>query len=667
MKLHIIFSKIAISLCLLAWAHLETNAQTSVKESDYYRLTTIPIPEDIVLEVGGMAFTDDDRLAVCTRRGEVWLINDPYMQRTNTPTFTRFASGLHEALGLATWKGTLYTTQRAELTKLTDTNGDDRADLYETIYSWPLSGNYHEYSYGPLFLPNGDMLITLNLAWIGYGESLTKWRGWMLKITQDGEMTPIATGLRSPAGFGFNTEGDVFYAENQGDWIASGRITHLESGDFAGNPAGLNWSSDPASPLKLKREYIPDSVGLMHEFAKSVSSLKVPTVWFPHTIMGISTSFILADTTDGKFGPFNGQLFVGDQGHSKVMRVFLEKVNDEYQGACFPFREGFASGVLRSAWGQDGSLFVGMTSRGWSSTGKDNFGLQKLSWTGKMPFEIKTMQAKSNGFELEFTMPVNATQASNPSNYNMTGFIYSYHRSYGSPIINQQDCHIHRIEVSDDRRKVRLYVGGLREGYIHELKVNGVTASNGTPLLHDAAYYTLNHFPEGERMEGAAMPMAAAEESTQNQQTCGPNPDKHPTTMPNDWTDGPDVVINIGTEPGLQYDVKNFEVEAGSKVQLAFSNNDDMLHNLVVVKPNTADQVGEKAIALGIDGPQVGYIPESENILFHTCLLQPESVESIYFIAPEPGTYTYVCTFPGHAAVMRGTMTVVPSKTASSE
>jgi hypothetical protein len=55
----------------------------------------------------------------------------------------------------------------------------------------------------------------------------------MLQITPEGEMTPIATGLRSPAGFGINDEEDIFYTENQGGWIGSGRLTHLESGDFA--------------------------------------------------------------------------------------------------------------------------------------------------------------------------------------------------------------------------------------------------------------------------------------------------------------------------------------------------------------------------------------------------------------------------------------------------
>jgi len=624
-------------------------------EDDYYRIETIPIPDSIVLEVGGLAFTDDGQLGVSTRRGEVWLLDQPTSAR---PVFSRFAHGLHEPLGLAYQNGSFYTTQRAEITKLTDTNQDGKADRYQSIYSWPLSGNYHEYSYGPLFLPNGDMLVTLNLAWIGYGESLAKWRGWLLKVTEDGDMTPIATGLRSPAGFGFDMNGEIFYGENQGDWIGSGRITHLEKGDFAGNPAGLTWSQEPNSPLSLQRKMIPDSVGLMHEFAKNISSLKPPTVWFPHTIMGISTSDILTDTTAGGFGPFAGQMFVGDQGHSKVMRVFLEKINGEYQGACFPFREGFSSGILRMRWGPDDNMYVGMTSRGWRSTGPEPYGLQRLVWTGKTPFEIKAIRAVANGFELEFTMPVDEASASQITSYPITNFIYSYHRSYGSPIINQQACVVHHAEVSADRMKVRLHMGGLREGYIHEIKVDGVRSASGQPLLHDVGYYTLNHFAEGTEV---AAPIAQNEAS--EAQDCEAS-EKRVTEMPEGWGE-PDVVINIGTEPGLKYDLTDFTVAEGAKVQINFNNNDDMLHNLVVTEPDAADQVGEAAMRLGLTGSDQGYVPTTDEVLFHTCILQPETSESIYFVAPAPGDYEYVCTFPGHYKVMRGKMYVTSKETAA--
>jgi uncharacterized cupredoxin-like copper-binding protein/glucose/arabinose dehydrogenase len=627
----------------------------AAKESKYYKISDVPIPDSIALEVGGLAFTQDDKLGVATRHGEVWVIEDPYGKKFKMPKYTLFASGLHEPLYLAYRNGSFYTTQRAELTKLTDTNQDGQADLYRTVYAWPLSGNYHEYSYGPLFLPNGDMLVNLNLSWIGKGASLAKWRGWMLKIKENGEMTPFATGMRSPAGLGFNAQGDIFYAENQGDWIGSGRITHIDAGDFAGNPAGLRWSGEPNSPLQLKPEQFPDSIGQMYDFAKTHQELKLPAVWFPHTIMGISTSAILTIDNDA-FGPFKGQMLVGDQGHSKVMRVFLEKVNGEYQGAVFPFREGFSSGVLRMAWGSDHSLFVGMTSRGWASTGKAEYGLQRLTYNGTMPFEIKAMRALNTGFELEFTQAINKKQAADLKAYQITSFTYSYHKNYGSPIINRMTCKVSRASVSADGRKVILSVDNLREGYIHELKVKDLQAQNGGELLHPVAYYSLNAIPGGAQPHHEHAAKAAANNDTS---PCGPDPAKNITTQPSTWTTGPEVVITIGTKPGLKFDIENFEVPEGSKVKLVFNNQDDMLHNLVITNKGKGNEVGKMAMEMGINGSQSGYIPESKEVLYNTCLLQPETSQSIFFVAPKAGDYPYICSFPGHYFIMKGTMKVV--------
>lgn len=463
-------------------------------EEDYYRLVTVPIPEGVVLEVGGLATMPGGRLGVSTRRGEVWVLDDAYAEPPARPVFTRFAQGLHEPLGLAYHDGALLAAQRGELTRLRDTNGDGRADRYETIRAWPLSGNYHEYSFGPELTPDGDMLVTLNLAWVGHGASLARWRGWAVELTSDGELTPIATGMRSPAGFGYNLDGDLFYAENQGDWVGSGFIAHVEAGDFLGNPEGLRWTSEPGSPLTLRLEDVPNTGEPKHVVAQRVAGLKPPAVWFPHGIMGISTSDILVDSTGGAFGPFEGQLFVGDQGHSKVMRVFLEKVGGVYQGAAFPFREGFSSGVLRLEWGDDGSMFAGMTNRGWASTGRAPFGLQRIVWTGKVPFEVERIEARADGFEITFTQAVGAT-AADPAAYEVTGFTYRYHSEYGSPPIDEQRHVVHRVVVSDDGRRARLAVDGLRRGYIHEIKMAGVRSAEGASLLHDVAYYTLNRIP----------------------------------------------------------------------------------------------------------------------------------------------------------------------------
>jgi azurin len=508
------------------------------------------------------------------------------------------------------------------------------------------------------------MIVTLNLAWIGYGESFVKWRGWMLQIDSKGAMTPIAAGFRSPSSFGYNLEGDLFYAENQGDWVGSGGITHVESGDFVGNPMGLKWSSEPGSPVKLRKSDIPDTGEPKFEVAKRVPHLKTPAVWFPHTILGISTSAILVDSTQGAFGPFAGQLFVGDEGQSKIMRVFLEKVNGVYQGVVFPFREGFASGVFREVWGKDGSMYVGQTSRGWAATGKAPYGLQRLVWTGAVPFEPHRMEARADGFEVTFTAPVDRATAEQPASYAVTSFIYKYHHIYGSPVINQVTHPVRAVTVSADGRSARVVLDSLREGYIYEIKMPGVRSTNGSPLLHDFGYYTLNQIPRGERL-ATNVPVAVSPASVAKVVTnerASPTKAalaKRQTSMPADWNGKADEAVSVQGVDGLKFSTASFDVKAGARVQLDFANVSDMLHNVVIVRPGSASRVADAALKLGLDGTRLHFVPRTDDVLFNTALLEPRKSETIYFVAPtSPGEYTFICTFPGHAATMQGIMRV---------
>lgn len=651
-KTFVIIAVFLVSQLGFTQKNKKLNSAQAKKEAEFYKIVDIPIPKDIKLEVGGLALTDAGKLGISTRRGEVWLVDNPYSTK---PIFNRFAHGLHEALGLAYKDNGFYLAQRGELTRLEDKNNDGVADLYKTIHSWPLSGNYHEYSYGPKFDKNGDMILTLNVSWYKGGKSFAKWRGWLVKVTPDGELTPLAAGLRSPAGFNINEDDDIFYTENQGDWVGSGRMTHLEKGDFAGHAESLRWTDEPNSPLKLKPEDIEKQSGLsMYEYAKKEMHLKSAAVWFPHTIQGISTSDILYDTTKGKFGPFEGQQFIGDQGHSKIMRVFMEKVNGVYQGASFGFVEGFSSGVLRLIWGADNNMVVGMTSRGWASTGKKSFGLQRLVWSGKTPFEIKTMKALADGFELEFTKPINKKMAEDLSNYKMSTFTYKYHDTYGSPIVDQQKSMIHKAEVSADGLTVKLMVHGMRLGFIHQIEITKLKAASGELLLHNTGYYTLNEVPGGE-LKSPQMHMAKSSNKKVDQP-------KRVTTMPSSWGEhGADEKVVIGTVPGLKYDTESITINRNSKIEFTLNNNDDMIHNIVITKPGkeTPLEIGKLALGLGLDGPDLNYVPFNDKVLFHSGTVGPESNETIYFTSPsEPGEYWIVCTFPGHSFTMRAKLIV---------
>ena len=123
--------------------------------------------------------------------------------------------------------------------------------------------------------------------------------------------------------------------------------------------------------------------------------------------------------------------------------------------------------------------------------------------------------------------------------------------------------------------------------------------------------------------------------------------------------------VTITGNDTMQFDVKNFETKAGSKIKLTLKNIGKvpkiaMGHNLVVLKKGiTAVAFGQKALGAGANATNA--LPKSlmGDVIAATKLLGPAESETIEFTAPkEPGSYEYVCTFPGHFALMRGTMTV---------
>ena len=497
--------------------------ESCADESAYYRVISVavaksstesraenwsPPPDDLALEVSGISILDETSVAVAIRKGEVWFLDGVYEDPPMNIKYHRFATALHEPLGLLKLGDTLYSAQRSEITAMRDMDGDRVADEYRTVAKgWEVTGHYHEYAYGPKSDGAGNLWFTLNIGMGLAGDQLKRvvpnapfgykqgrWRGWGMQVNPQGELRPIAAGMRSPSGLGANAAGDMFYTDQQGNWVATNSLHHLRSGAFYHHAESLASMNLPGSTIHGVKE-VPDGLPLS-EAIRRMPQLQPPAVWFPYKKMGQSTTDIVLDASGGKFGPFNGQLFVGEFTQAGMHRVFLEKIDGEYQGACFPFRSGFASAVLRLAQGKDGSMFVGLTNRGWSSLGSASHGLQRLVWTGKIPFEIREMRAQRDGFELVFTKPVDRASATRPESYSMRSYTYLFQSSYGSDEIQNKELEIRSATVSLDGLRVKLQVDGRRELFVHELVAGGVRDADNQPLLHANAYYTLNRIPK---------------------------------------------------------------------------------------------------------------------------------------------------------------------------
>ncbi len=487
---------ISLAAILLAFAPSLAVAQATSKpltEDDYYKLLRFEVPKGQVLEAGAIEIMPDGKVAVGTRRGEIWLIDNALADDPKQAKFTRYAHGLHEILGLAAKGDWLYVTQRGDVSRIKDSDGDGKADRFEIVNDgWEIGGDYHEYAFGSRFDKEGNIWVVLCLT--GSFTSDHKFRGWCVRVTKDGKLVPTCSGVRSPGGIGMNADGDVFYTDNQGPWNGTCGLKHLAPGGFVGHPESFRWY--PQAKELGPAPAVPKSGGRMMTEAKRIPQLIPTAILFPYGKMGQSASGIECDLSGGKFGPFEKQLFVGDQTHSTVMRVFLEKVNGRYQGACFPFRQGFGSGNVPLRFAPDGSLIVGGTNRGWGSRGNQAFAIERLAWTGKVPFEIHEMRAKPDGFELTFTHAVDPATAGDPKSYQMKTYTYIYQSQYGSPEVDHTTPSIDKVVVAPDRKSVRLSVSKLEEGHVHELVAAGIRSADGLPLLHKEAYYTINYVPQ---------------------------------------------------------------------------------------------------------------------------------------------------------------------------
>ena len=123
-----------------------------------------------------------------------------------------------------------------------------------------------------------------------------------------------------------------------------------------------------------------------------------------------------------------------------------------------------------------------------------------------------------------------------------------------------------------------------------------------------------------------------------------------------------DVHVNIDGTDTMMYSKNSFEVKSGQKVKLTFKNTGKlpkvaMGHNIVILK-NSVDLVDFCNEAVKF--PTNEYFPKGreKDVIARTRLLGPGEADTIYFMAPESGTYEFVCTFPGHFALMKGKMIV---------
>lgn len=431
--------------------------------------------EAFLPKVAGMDFLPDGRLVVSTwdAMGAVYILENVETGDPKKIKVKRIAQGLAEPLGLKVVDGQIFVLQKQELTKLVDLDGDDIIDEYQCFAKgWRASANFHEFAFG-LVYKEGYFYAALAIA-INPGGASTRPqgpdRGKVVKISaKDGSIEFIARGLRTPDGIGIGPDGEIFIADNQGDWLPSSKILHVKPGAFYNS-----YAVDSAAVAGLP--------------------IQQPVVWLPQDDIGNSPT----QPTVINDGPYKNQLLHGDVCYGGLQRVFMEKINDNYQGCVFRFSQGLEGATHRLVWGPDGALYVGMIGApgNWGQQGKLWYGLQRMKYNGNSVFEMLAVRAKSNGMEIEFTEPLREGDGWDVSSYLVKQWWYKPTVEYGGPKMDEQTMTVQSATVSSDRKKVFLEIPGLKPQHVLHLQLSGLPVSDlGHEIWTTDAWYTLNAIP----------------------------------------------------------------------------------------------------------------------------------------------------------------------------
>ena len=612
------------------------------QEDGPYVIDTITVPYrdqnpfKSPMRIGGMDILPDGRIAVCTLMGDVWIV-DGIDENLEKVTWTRFASGLHQPLGLVAKNGPIKVIGRDQLTRLVDSDGNGEADLYECVTNeFPTAkGN--------------SFALTLHQDNRGRYYWFTRSNQFgMTRFAVGEKPESIATGLRGTNGTGVSPDGSIVFAMPQeGTWQPASGIFEVGGGSYHGH------------------------FGPKEQYGKH--GYEMPMCFIPRGIDNSSGDIVFLPE-DNRLGPLSGQIIGTSFGYCSHYLVLREKIGDGVQGGIVPLAGDFLSGAHRLRFNEhDGHIYVAGTD-GWQSYAKENGSLQRLRYVGgnlHLPTKVET---RENGLIVRFNTKISPESVKLERAF-AEQWNYLYSGAYGSPEYSvkypgqqgHDPVQIRSLHLIEDGTALFVEIPQLHPVMQFHLYLE-LESDSGEKFQPDIYYSIFNLAKPYTEFEGYEL----IEKEPWND---FPVPGENPVDprLAKQETMGKIVGdesrlsaiarLRVDAIAGLQFAPKKLQVKAGSRVALTVTNTDmSMPHNFVLVQPDRLQAVGEGSmkLAAGPDGYAKHYVINDPGVIAMSPILQGGASYIVYFDAPrEPGNYPYLCTFPGHWQVTRGFLTVI--------
>lgn len=425
-------------------------------------------------------FADGRRAALCTHDGDIWIVSglDAQLEKLE---WRRFASGLYEPLGLEIVNDVIYTAGRDGITRFVDLNRDGAADFYENFNNEVMSTEgFHEFVFDLQADAAGNFYFAkanpVNGGGRGFGNqkasrgngTVCSHAGCVFKVSPDGrKFEVVARGLRAPNGIGVRADGQVTTSDNEGTWVPTTPVNWVDGKAFHGVINNL-------TPKEVADRYVP------------------PILWLSHNDYDNSGGGQVWVSSD-RWGPFKGELLHESYGKSSLYLVMRQDISQgRQQGAVVKFPLKFTSSVMRARFHpQDGQLYVCGLSE-WQSNAARITGFDRVRYTGKPVYSVRSTKVVPGGVQLTFTQPLDRASVEDPQNWSAKRWNYVRSENYGSPEIGVKDpqrkgretVQITGAKLSADGLTVTVQVDDLRPAMQQSIKWD-LKARDGTPVAQE--------------------------------------------------------------------------------------------------------------------------------------------------------------------------------------
>ena len=604
------------------WTETVSLKGTVAKNTAAYVGDELPVPFqnpwNSVMFLSGVEFLSNGNAFVSTLTGDIWHVSG-IDEKLEKVVWKRYASGLCKPFGLKVIDDKLYVGCHNSIVKLHDYDGDLEADFYECFDArWPSSAD-HSKSYGLDSDDKGNFYVM--------GSNITR------KLPMDGgKPVDIGSGTRSAMGFGASPAGKVLIAPQEGGWTPASMIIETKEGEHYG------WNTKDGK-------------------------VNHPLCFLPRTIDNSTGGFVWIDSK--KWGPLSDQFVCLSYGNGTMFPIIYKESKGHNYAGITPMKPEFRSGVVRGRVSpKDGQLYVAGCD-GWGNYSIDPGCFSRVRYTGAAYDQPTDFEVFSNGIRLDFEHAVAHSAEDLKAFCQQWNYEYSY--SYGSQeysireskTLGHDNVKVKSVSVVGDGKSVFVELPGIAPAMQFHVRLHYKTAEGRK--THSSLYTTIHQLDKKFDIDKGGV------EEVDDAKTLAlrvrfSKDAKHTSTF---YTkERVRKSVNIHSKEGeFAFYPKAFTVKAGQVVRLTYSNNCTyMPHNLVITTKKGKIKVGENAdkIAPFPESLKNHYVPQMDEVLFSTHLVNPLGSHKVYFQAPEePGEYPFICTYPGHWRVMQGVMTVV--------